>query len=103
MRVHVELCVIPIGSGTSLGEYIAACQEVLEAAGLETRLHAYGTNVEGDWDAVFTAIRKCHERLHAMGAPRLFTAIKVGTRIDREQSLDDKVASVERRRQSDTE
>ncbi len=98
MHVHVELCVIPIGSGTSLGSYIAACQEELEAAGLKTELHAYGTNVEGDWDAVFAAVKRCHERLHAMGAARLFTSLKVGTRTDRPQSLDDKVASVQRHR-----
>ncbi len=98
MHVHLELCVIPIGSGTSLGEYIAACQEELEAAGLVTELHAYGTNVEGEWDTVFAAVKRCHERLHAMGAPRLFTSIKVGTRTDRQQSLDDKVASVRQQR-----
>ena len=98
MHVHLELCVIPIGSGTSLGEYIAACQEELQAAGLTTELHAYGTNVEGEWDTVFAAVKRCHERLHAMGAPRLFTSIKVGTRTDRQQSLDDKVASVRQQR-----
>ncbi|QIT54329.1 MTH1187 family thiamine-binding protein [Aquisalimonas sp. 2447] len=98
MHVHLELCVIPIGSGTSLGEYIAACQEELEAAGLATELHAYGTNVEGEWDTVFAAVKRCHERLHAKGAPRLFTSIKVGTRTDRQQSLDDKVASVRQQR-----
>lgn len=98
MHVHVELCVVPIGSGTSLGEYVAACQEELEAAGLGTELHAYGTNVEGEWDTVFGAVKRCHERLHAMGAPRLFTSLKVGTRIDRDQTLDDKVASVKRHR-----
>ncbi len=98
MRVHVELCVIPIGTETSLGGYIAACQEELEAAGLDVQLHAFGSNVEGEWDTVFGAIRRCHERLHAMGAPRLMTSIKLGTRSDREQSLDDKVASVGRHR-----
>lgn len=98
MHVHVELCVIPIGSGTSLGAYIAACQDELEAAGLRTELHAYGTNVEGEWDAVFAAVKRCHERLHAMGAPRLFTSLKMGTRTDRQQSLDDKVASVQHQR-----
>ncbi|PWG64377.1 MTH1187 family thiamine-binding protein [Sediminicurvatus halobius] len=98
MRVQVELCVVPIGVGTSLGQQIATCQDILEAAGLETRPHAYGTNVEGDWDTVFAAIRECHERLHADGVPRLFTSIKAGTRIDREQTLDDKVRSVAERR-----
>lgn len=30
-----------------------------------------------------------------MGAPRITTTIKLGTRVDREQSMEDKVRSVE--------
>ena len=97
MHVTVELCVVPLGVGTSLSEYIAACQRVLEEAGLRYELHAYGTNIEGDWDAVFAAVRRCHEAVHALGAPRIFTSRKVGTRTDREQGLQDKVDSVRRR------
>ena len=94
MNVHVELCVIPIGTGLSLSHYIAACQQELEDAGLKVHLHAFGTNVEGEWDQVFAAVKRCHETLHDMGAVRLFTTLKVGTRTDRPQSLADKVDSV---------
>ena len=68
--------------------------EVLEEAGLKSQLHAYGTNIEGEWDDVMAAVKKCHERVHDMGAPRITTTIKLGTRIDREQGMDDKVKSV---------
>jgi uncharacterized protein (TIGR00106 family) len=95
MKVIADLCVVPLGVGVSVSPHIAACQRVLEDAGLKYRLHAYGTNIEGEWDAVFAAIKKCHEVVHAMGAPRISTAIKVGTRTDREQSMEDKVRSVE--------
>ena len=95
MKVIVDLCVVPIGVGTSVSRYVAACHEVLQAAGLKSTLHAYGTNIEGDWDAVFAAIRACHERVHAMGAPRISTTIKLGTRTDRTQTLEDKIRSVE--------
>jgi uncharacterized protein (TIGR00106 family) len=95
MRVIVDLCVVPIGVGVSVSKYVAACERVLEQAGLETRLHAYGTNIEGDWDAVFGAIKRCHEVVHQMGAPRITSTIHVGTRTDRKQSMDDKVRSVE--------
>lgn len=94
MKVLVDFGVVPIGTGTSLSAYVAACHRVLDEAGLESRLHAYGTNVEGEWDDVFTAIKRCHEVLHEMGAPRLYTVIKVGTRTDRDQSMNDKVRSV---------
>ena len=95
MKVLIDLTIVPIGVGTSLSAYIAACEQVLDRPGLTVRLHANGTNIEGDWDAVFAAVKACHERVHAMGAPRIHTQIKLGTRTDREQGLDDKVASVQ--------
>ena len=95
MKAIVDLGVVPIGVGVSLSKYVAACETILKEAGLKTRLHSYGTNIEGEWDAVFAAIKRCHEVLHEMGAPRLYTVIKVGTRTDKQQGMDDKVKSVE--------
>jgi uncharacterized protein (TIGR00106 family) len=95
MRVIADLCVIPIGIGVSVSREIAACERVLAEAGLKTRLHAYGTNIEGEWDEVFAAIKRCHEVVHAMGAPRISSTLRFGTRTDRPQSMDDKVRSVE--------
>jgi uncharacterized protein (TIGR00106 family) len=95
MKTVVDLGVVPIGVGVSLSKYIAACQRVLDEAGLKTHLHAYGTNIEGEWDAVFAAIKRCHEVLHEMGAPRIYTVVKVGTRSDRDPSIEGKIASVE--------
>jgi len=95
MHVIVDLCVVPLGVGVSVSRHVAACGRVLREAGLETRLHAYGTNVEGDWDQVFAAIKRCHEVVHEMGAPRITTTIKVGTRTDRAQTMEDKVRSVQ--------
>jgi uncharacterized protein (TIGR00106 family) len=95
MKVIADLCVIPLGVGVSVSSYVAACERVLRDAGLEIRLHAYGTNIEGEWDAVFAAIRRCHEVLHEMGSPRISSSLRFGTRTDREQSMDEKVRSVE--------
>lgn len=97
MRVIADLCLIPIGIGVSVSKEIAACERVLAEAGLKTKLHAYGTNIEGEWDDVFAAIKRCHEVVHAMGAPRVSSSLRFGTRIDRAQSMDDKVQSVERK------
>jgi uncharacterized protein (TIGR00106 family) len=97
MKVMVDVGIVPIGVGVSLSSYVAACERIFTEAGLSSRLHAYGTNLEGDWDAVFGAIRRCHEVLHEMGAPRLYTVIKAGTRTDKAQTLDDKVASVQQK------
>jgi uncharacterized protein (TIGR00106 family) len=94
MDVIVDFTVVPVGTGISLSPYIAEVERVLERAGLQHELHANGTNVEGEWDAVMGAIRACHETLHAMGVPRIHTDIKLGTRSDRDQHMADKVASV---------
>jgi uncharacterized protein (TIGR00106 family) len=94
MKVLVDLCIVPIGVGVSLSTYIAECEKVLTEAGLKISLHSYGTNIEGEWDVVFAAIKRCHEKVHAMGAPRITTTIKAGTRTDREQTMEDKVRSV---------
>ena len=95
MQVIIDLSVVPIGVGVSLSEYVVACERVLNEAGLETRLHGYGTNVYGEWDAVFSAVKRCHEVVHEMGAPRISTTIRCGTRTDREQSFENKIRSVE--------
>ena len=95
MNVIADLCVIPIGIGVSVSREVAECERILAEAGLKTRLHAYGTNIEGEWDDVFGAIKRCHEAVHAMGVPRISSTIRVGTRTDRQQTMEAKISSVE--------
>lgn len=95
MKVIVDLCVVPIGVGLSVSNYIAECEKIIKSAGLKSMLHAYGTNIEGEWDDVFAAVKKCHERVHEMGAPRISSTLRIGTRTDKQQSMDDKIKSVQ--------
>ncbi len=95
MKVIVDLCVVPIGVGLSVSKYIAECEKIIKQAGLKSMLHAYGTNIEGEWDDVFAAVKKCHERVHEMGAPRISSTLRIGTRIDRDQTMEDKIKSVQ--------
>jgi len=99
MKVIVDLCVIPMGVGVSLGTYIAACEKILAKAGLKTKLHAYGTNIEGEWDEVMQAVKACHEALHTMGVPRISSTLRLGTRVDRAQTMEDKIRSVKEKLQ----
>jgi uncharacterized protein (TIGR00106 family) len=94
MQVIADISIVPLGVGLSLSSYVAACEKVLGEAGLKPKLHAYGTNVEGEWDAVFRALKRCHEVLHEMGAPRVSTNLRCGTRTDKPQTAEDKVRSV---------
>ena len=94
MKAIADVCVVPIGVGVSVSEYVVVCEKIFREAGLDPRLHAYGTNVEGEWDDVMAAARRCHERIHDMGAPRVSTSIRIGTRTDRVQTMQDKIESV---------
>lgn len=80
-----DFCLIPMGTGgSSVAEHIAECHRVLEKSGLTFKMHGYGTNVEGNWTEVCKAIQDCHAAVHAKGAPRIATDIRIGTRVDRE-------------------
>lgn len=94
MKVIIDLCVIPMGVGVSVSEYVTACQRVLEESGLEHHMHGYGTNIEGEWDEVMAAVKRCHEVVHEMGAPRISSTMRFGTRTDKDQSIQDKIQSV---------
>lgn len=95
MKLMIDFCVVPMGVEGSVAHYVAACQRVLEASRLSYSMHAYGTNVEGEWDDVMAAVKRCHEVVHEMGAARISTSMRLGTRTDRDQSLRDKVESVQ--------
>jgi uncharacterized protein (TIGR00106 family) len=83
MRVAVDLCIVPLEASVPVSVYITACERVLAAAGLTARLHIYGAKVEGEWDEVFAAVRRCHEVVHGMGASRISTTMIIETRVDR--------------------
>lgn len=95
MKVIVDFCLVPLGVGVSVSKYITRCVEILNEAHLKTNLHAYGTNVEGEWEEVFQAIKRCHEEIHKMGSPRISTSIRLGTRVDRDQTMESKIKSVQ--------
>ncbi len=67
MKVILDLCVVPLGVGLSVSSHVAACERVIREAGLKSQLHADCTNIEGDWDEVMAAVKRCHEVVHAMG------------------------------------
>ena len=95
VKAIADVCIIPIGIGTSVSREVTECERILRESGLITKLHAYGTNVEGDWDQIFAAVKRCHERLHEMGVARISSSIRVGTRTDKPQTMEDKIRSVE--------
>ncbi|MFT4562782.1 MAG: hypothetical protein ACI9BW_002529 [Gammaproteobacteria bacterium] len=94
MNVMIDLCVVPLGVGVSVSEYIVECERIIADAGLSSQLHPYGTVIEGEWDDVMAVVKQCHLKVHDMGAPRISTSMRIGTRTDRAQTMQDKLDSV---------
>ena len=99
MHAIVAFTLVPIDAGISVSPFVAAIERILEESGLTFEINCNSTNIEGEWDQVFAIIKRCHEVVHREGAPRIHTCLQVGTRVDREQRMAEKLASVVRHRQ----
>lgn len=100
MHIIAEISVVPIGVGVSLSKYVAAAIDALEAGGFDCHVQAYGTVVEGEYDAVFAAVRSAVEQVHELGSPRVHCTVKFGSRTDRADSIAERLQSVTARRRS---
>jgi len=87
MKALAEIQVVPIGAGVSVRAEVRRAQELIRESGLLVQEHSFGTNVEGDLGEILAVIARIHEVLHAEGTTRVSTAIKLGTRADKEPSL----------------
>ncbi|HEX5822325.1 MAG TPA: MTH1187 family thiamine-binding protein [Solirubrobacterales bacterium] len=94
-----DLTVIGLGrSDPSAGEYIAEIQRRLAAqdrVGFE--LHAMGTSLEGSVEDILAIVAELHRIPLEMGLPRVYSVLKLDERRDKQQTLSDKVRSVEKR------
>ncbi|GME35185.1 cell wall biogenesis protein [Neofusicoccum parvum] len=99
-----DFCLIPLGTPTaSVAREVAAVQRLLQHSGLRYSMHSAGTTVEGSWDDVMRVIGQAHALLHQNGVVRIQSDIRVGTRTDKTQSFEDKVARVHALLQADQE
>ena len=94
MKALAEIQVIPLGVGTSVRNQVRRAHQIIADSGLKVQLHAYGTNVEGELDMILETVERIHAQLHAEGVPRLSTAVKIGTRTDKDSTLEDKVFDI---------
>jgi len=89
-----DVNITPIGQGASVSEFIAMAVACFEARGLRCRVHALGTNVEGELAAILAAVREAHRVLHSAGVVRIVTRLVLTTRTDRAQSIQEKIRAV---------
>ena len=91
-----EFTVSPVGKETSLSRYVALMIDAVEKSGLDYRLTAMGTIIEGEPDDVFSLIRRCHSIMREH-ADRVVTTIKIDDRAGVTDALSSKIESIEKR------
>jgi uncharacterized protein (TIGR00106 family) len=92
--VLLDFSMTPLGKGESVSPYVARCLEVVAASGLEYRLHAMGTTLEGELDEVLAVVRRCFEALQP-DCERISCSIKIDYREGPGGRLQSKVQKVE--------
>jgi uncharacterized protein (TIGR00106 family) len=91
-----EFSIVPIGTGSSIGDQLAEVLKIVDASGLSYKANPMGTVVEGEWDDVMDLIRRCHEAVMSTGE-RVVTSISIDDRKGKPNRIDQKVESIERR------
>lgn len=94
--VLLEFSMTPLGEGESVSKYVARSLEIVAASGLDYRLHAMGTVLEGEWDEVFGVVKKCYEAM-SVDCNRVTCSIKVDARPGTAGRLTTKVESIEKK------
>lgn len=94
--VLLEFSVTPLGVGESVSAQVARCLELVEQSGLDYRLHAMGTIVEGELGEVLTLVQRCIEAV-AADCQRVTCTAKLDYRPGHSGRLESKVASVEQK------
>ena len=94
-----DLTVIALGRpDPSASEYIAEIQRRLRAQDrVRFEMHAMGTSLEGSTADILALVDELHAVPFEQGVSRVYTVLKLDERRDKpDQTLDDKVRSVER-------
>ncbi len=93
----VEFSIVPVGTGnSSIGNQLAEVLNIVDRSGLPYKANPMGTVVEGNWDATFSLIKRCHTKI-MKGADRAITTITIDDRKGKPNRINKKVESIERR------
>lgn len=92
--VLLEFSMTPLDKGESVSPYVSRSLEIIDKSGLDYRLNAMGTVLEGEWDEVMAVVKKCYEKMSA-DCNRITCSIKIDYRQGPKGRLESKIASVE--------
>src|SRR5436853_5611593 len=63
--VLLEFSMAQLEKGPSVGEYVARSLKIIDESGLDYRLHAMGTIIEGELEDVLEVLQKCFQAMSA--------------------------------------
>ena len=92
--VLLEFSMAPLEKGASVGEYVARSLAIIDDSGLDYRLHAMGTIIEGEIEQVLGVLKKFLDAM-AADCDRITCTAKLDYRRGYQGRLESKVASVE--------
>ncbi len=92
----VNFSIVPIGKESSLSTQVAEILKIVSESGIDYKLHAMGTILEGEWDSIMKLIKKCHKKI-LKDSDRVLTTITIDDRKGRTDRIAGKVKSVERK------
>jgi uncharacterized protein (TIGR00106 family) len=92
----IEFSIVPVGSGSSIGDRLAEVLKIVDQSGLPYKLNPMGTVVEGEWDDLMRLVKKCHKAV-MKNEERAVTTISIDDRKGKPNRLEGKVKSIERR------
>jgi uncharacterized protein (TIGR00106 family) len=94
----LQLTIIPLGTDTtSVGEYVADVQKALENENVSFKLTDMGTLLEGDIQTLLQVVSRIYELPFNRGAQRVVTQMVIDDRRDKDISIGDKTAAVQKR------
>ncbi len=93
----MQLTMVPIGEGVSVGKYVADIQKRLDEEGATFKLTDMATLIEGDVPDLLRLLEKIYETPFENGAIRVVTNITIDDRRDKSISIGDKIEAVKKR------
>lgn len=96
MSTLLEFSMTPLDKGESVSIYVSRSLKIIDESGVPYRLNPMGTVLEGDWNEVIGVVTKCFERMK-QDCKRISIAMKIDHREGKENRLEGKIASVEKK------
>jgi uncharacterized protein (TIGR00106 family) len=93
--IIAQLSIAPVGTGTSLSNYVQKVINVLNSENINYQTNAMATVFEApDIDSLFSIVKKAHEEIKKTGAQRIITELKIDDRYDKNATIETKLGAL---------